>query len=92
MSVSREAFSSMQVHPDYLPAEWIPLRVASTIVSVSPRTLRRWIGRGLPVYQAGPRTKLLVRVRDIERFLTRKHVPSVDIGKMVDEVVSELKR
>jgi hypothetical protein len=31
-------------------------------------------------------------VRDIEGFLTRKQVRSVDIGKMVDEVVSELKR
>lgn len=92
MIVSQDVLSNIQVHFDCLPAEWIPLRVAASIVSVSPRTLRRWIGRGLPVYQSAPRAKLLVRVRDIETFLKRKHVPSVDIGKMVDEVVSELHR
>jgi len=77
---------------DALAAEWIPLRVATSLVSVSPRTLRRWIGRGLPVYQSGPRTKLLVRVRDLELFLTRKPIASVNIGQMVDEVMSELDR
>lgn len=90
--MSRDSSCSGQVDLDHLPAEWIPLRVAASIVSVSPRTLRRWIVRGLPVYQSGPRTKLLVRVRDIETFLTKKQAPSVDIGKMVEKIVSELQR
>jgi hypothetical protein len=46
----------------------------------------------LPVYQSGPRAKLLVRVRDIEAFLTRKQARIPDLNTMVDEVLSQLRR
>jgi len=72
--------------------EWIPVHVAACLVSVSARTLRRWIARGLPVYQSGPRAKLLVRVRDIEAFLTRKQARTPDLNKMVNEVMAQLRR
>ncbi len=54
---------------------------------VSPRTLKRWIRRGLPIYQAGPREKVLVKPGDIDQFLTRKQVPVPDLGAMVEEVL-----
>ncbi len=63
---------------------------AAAWAGVSPSTLKRWIRRGLPIYQAGPREKVLVRPGDIEQFLTRKQVPTPDLGAMVDEVVQGL--
>ncbi len=60
---------------------------AAAWAGVSPRTLKRWIRRGLPTYQAGLREKVLVRPGDIEQFLTRKQAPTPDLGAMVDEVL-----
>lgn len=77
--------------PEIVKPEWVPLRVAARLASVSPRTVKRWITRGLPVYQSGPRTKLLVRVRDIETFLKRKPVGPVELDKMVSAVMAELR-
>ena len=62
----------------------MPLVEAAAWAGVSPRTLKRWIRRGLPIYQAGPREKVLVKPGDIDQFLTRKQVP--DLGAMVEEV------
>ncbi len=59
---------------------------------VSPRTLKRWISRGLPTYQAGPREKVLVKPGDIDQFLTRKQAPTPDLGVMVDEVFHGLSK
>ena len=39
---------------------------------VSPRTLERWIARGLPVLQAGHRATRYVRLEDVEKFLTTR--------------------
>jgi len=66
---------------------YLPLVEAATWAGVSPRTLKRWISRGLPTYQAGPREKVLVKSSDIDQFLTRKQVPVPDLGAMVDEVL-----
>ena len=63
---------------------------AAAWVGVSPRTLKRWITRGLPTYQAGPREKVLVRPGDIEQFLTRKQAPTPDLGAMVEDVLQGL--
>lgn len=71
--------------------EWVPLRVAAQVASVSVRTVKRWIKRGLPVYQSGPRTKLLVRVRDIETFLKRKPIAPMELDKLVNMVVAGLR-
>ncbi len=69
---------------------YMPLVEAAAWAGVSPRTLKRWIRRGLPTYQAGPREKVLVRPGDIDQFLTRKQVPTPDLGAMVEEVVRQL--
>ena len=65
---------------------YMPLVEAATWAGVSPRTLKRWISRGLPIYQAGPREKVLVKSSDIDQFLTRKQISTPDLGAMVDEV------
>ena len=69
---------------------YMPLEEAAAWAGVSPRTLKRWIRRGLPTYQAGPREKVLVRASDIDQFLTRKQVPTPDLGAMVEEVLAGL--
>ena len=47
------------------------LKEAAQWASVSVKTLKRWIERGLPKYQAGPNGKVLLRSKDIEAYLTR---------------------
>jgi hypothetical protein len=71
--------------------EWVPLQVAAQVASVSVRTVKRWIKRRLPVYQSGPRTKLLVRVRDLETFLKRKPIGPMELEKLVNAVVGEVR-
>ncbi len=80
----------MSTRYDSRPIGFMPLVDAATWAGVSPRTLKRWIQRGLPTYQAGPREKVLVRPSDIDQFLTRKQVPTPDLGAMVEEVVRQL--
>ena len=57
---------------------------------VSVKTIKRWIRKGLPCYQEGPRTKVLLRPSDMEAFLTRRQVPKSNLEDMVDTVMSEL--
>lgn len=38
---------------------------------ISMRSVRRWIDRGLPIYQGGPRGKVLIRRQDLEQFLKK---------------------
>ncbi len=66
-------------------------REAAVWAGVSPRTMRRWMAQGLPYYQTGPGHKVLLRLDDIEAFLTRRHTPPVDLDAMVNEVLTELK-
>lgn len=69
---------------------YLSLRDAATWAGVSPKTMRRWFGKGLPHHQAGPREKVLVRPTDIAAFLTRQAAPTIDVGAMVDDVVKTL--
>ena len=57
---------------------------------VSVKTVKRWIGEGLPVYQAGPRTKVLIAPEDIRMFLTRRQTERPALDAMVETVMSEL--
>jgi len=59
---------------------------------VSIKTVRRWISKGLPRYQAGPHSKVLIRPGDIESFLTRQQTPKPVLDVMVEEVMGELQR
>jgi predicted site-specific integrase-resolvase len=69
---------------------YMTLKRAAAWASISEKTLMRWIGRGLPVYQAGPRERVLLKAEDIDRFLTCKKAQLVDLNQMVDEVIAEL--
>jgi hypothetical protein len=53
--------------------------------------MKRWIKKGLPTYQAGPREKVLIRPADINAFLTRRQAKSVDLDAMVQDVLKSLK-
>ena len=66
---------------------YLPVKKAAAWVGVSPKTLQRWIGRGLPVYQAGPREKVLVLPADIDKFLTWQQRASVNLDGIVEEVL-----
>jgi hypothetical protein len=65
---------------------------AADWADVSQRTIDRWIHQGLPVYQASPHTKVLIRPADIEAFLQRKQLPKADLIAKVDEVMAQLRR
>ncbi len=69
---------------------YLSLKQAAVWAGVSARTIKRWVADGLPSYQAGPRTKVLVRPMDIDQFLTMRKVPQVDIKALVDEVLHDL--
>ena len=69
---------------------YLPIRDAAAWAGVSPKTVRRWIKRGLPFRQAGSRAKVLIRPADIDRFLDQKQVVQVDLNKLVDEVMQDL--
>lgn len=65
---------------------------AAAWADVSRRTLDRWIQQGLPVYQASPHSKVLIRPADIECFLQRKQLPKADLIAKADEVIAQLRR
>ena len=69
---------------------FMPLDRAAAWSGVSVRTLKRWIGKGLPRYQAGPRSKVLIRPGDIESFLTRQQAEKPTLDRMVGEVLKGL--
>jgi hypothetical protein len=71
---------------------YLPLKQAAVWAGVSARTMKRWVADGLPSYQAGHRTKVLIRPMDIDQFLIkrRRQIPQVDIETMIDEVLSDL--
>ena len=69
---------------------FLSLRQAAKWAGVSTKTLKRWIARGLPKYQAGHRSKVLIRTRDIEEFLTRFETPQMELNGLVDEVMKDL--
>jgi hypothetical protein len=65
---------------------------AAAWADVSQRTIDRWIQQGLPVYQASPQTKVLIRPVDIEFFLQRKQLPKADLIAKANEVIAQLRR
>jgi hypothetical protein len=69
---------------------YLTLDAAAQYASVSPRTVKRWIARGLPVYQGTPRGKILVRPGDIDQYLEKRTAPRLDLDVMVHEVMRGL--
>jgi excisionase family DNA binding protein len=74
-------------HEETSQPGYLSLRQAARWAGVSSKTIQRWIGKGLPRYQAGPREKVLIKRADIESFLTRKQKPVLDLNAMIDEVL-----
>jgi predicted site-specific integrase-resolvase len=81
---------SLLVGSDLCPG-YLPFSQAARWAGISERTLKRWIGKGLPKYQAGPREKILIKPEDIHRFLTKKVEPQVDLDSLVEEVLQDMK-
>ncbi len=73
------------------PNGFLSLANAARWADVSPKTINRWISKGLPFFQVGPRTKVLIAPEDIREFLTRRQVPKSKLDDMVDTVMGELK-
>ena len=71
-------------------SSYLSLKHAAAYADVSVKTVKRWIERGLPKYQEGPRSKVLIRPTDIEAYLTRKEVSPPDLNGMVEDVCKEL--
>ena len=69
---------------------FLSLEHAADYADVSVKTVKRWIAAGLPKYQAGPGSKVLIRLTDIEAYLTRQQANPPNINALVDEVVKEL--
>ena len=69
---------------------YLALPAAAAWAGVSVRTVKRCLARGLPIHQAGPREKVLIRPADIEAFLNRKVAPTVDLNAMVEDVCRDL--
>lgn len=46
----------------------------------------------MPTYQAGPRTKVLIKPGDIDAFLTKHKASTVDLDKLVEDVVAGLQK
>jgi len=67
------------------------VREAAVWAGVSPKTMRRWMTQGLLYYQTDRGHKVLLRLEEIEAFLTRRQAPQVDLDAMVNQVLTELK-
>ena len=68
---------------------FLSLHDAAKWAAVSERTMLRWVRRGLPVFQAGPRSKLLIKSEDIERFLTKRQAKPV-LDHLVEDTLRDL--
>lgn len=74
----------------FLARAYLSLAEAASYCKVSPRTLRRWISSGLPAYQGSARGKLLLRMDDIDQFLTRRSART-DLDELVNGVLAEIR-
>ena len=71
--------------------EWLGLKALTQYASVSERTMRQWIHRAvdpLPAVRVG--AKILVRRSTFDQWLESHRLEPIDVGCMVDEMVSDL--
>lgn len=71
--------------------EWLDLKALQQYACVSERTLREWIHRAenpLPAVRVG--TKILVRRSTFDQWLENHMLKTVDVGCMVNKMVSDL--
>ena len=69
---------------------YLSIASAAGWCDVSPKTIKRWLSRGLPCYQDGPKTKILIAPDDIRAFLTKRQAQQPDVDAMVEEVIRDL--
>ena len=75
-----------------IPLVYLTIDRVAINASVSRRTVRPWIEHGLPYYQAVPHGRVLIRLDDVERFLTRRRAPRPSLDSLVDEVLCAFHR
>jgi excisionase family DNA binding protein len=71
--------------------EWLDLKALAQYASVSERTMRQWIHRAanpLPAVRVG--TKILVRRSTFDQWLESHRLETIDVGCIVDGMVSDL--
>jgi len=72
--------------------EYINLRILSKRLGVAKRTLRNWIHdpiSPLPAYKV--KGLLLFKLADVEQWLEKFRVKTVDTNAMADEIMDELR-
>ncbi len=72
------------------PVGYLSIGGAAEYASVSTRTVKRWITRGLPVYQGTPRGKVLIRPSDIDLYLEKKTARELILDAMAEQVLRDL--
>lgn len=77
-------------NPNHTPLGFLPLKGAAAWAGVSVRSLKRWIDQGLPYYQPYPRGRVLVKLSDIQDFLTPKQVVKPDLDRVVKTLLEDL--
>ena len=70
-------------------AEWMDLKALTQYACVSERTLREWLHRPIdPLPASRVETKILVRRSTFDQWLENHRLKLVDVGCIVDEMVS----
>ena len=78
---------------DESKAEWLDLKALTQYACVSERTLREWLHRpidSLPASRVGSR--ILVRRSTFDQWLENHRMKLVDVGCIVDEMVTGVMR
>jgi excisionase family DNA binding protein len=66
----------------------LTLRAAASFCSLSERTIKRMIARGLPVYRPSPGGKILIKPEDLDAYMMRQQAQPVNV---LDDLLEELK-
>lgn len=69
---------------------WLRILPAAEYCCVSPRTLRKWLRRGLKHSRVGG--AILIKVDDLDEYLERFSETSNKVDEMVNRVVREVLR
>jgi excisionase family DNA binding protein len=88
---AKRAFEKQMISERPQP-EWLDLKALQRYACVSERTLRQWIHRAsnpLPAARVG--TKILVRRSTFDHWLENHNLKTIDIGRIVDELVAGVK-
>ena len=74
-----------------VPATFLTIEEAARLVRVSGRTVRRWLATGrLPFHQAIARSRVLIRLQDLESFFHRHEGNTTNVNHIIDEVFGSL--